>query len=312
MEKIKVLLDTDIGSDIDDALCLAYLLSEPRCELAGITTVTGMPEQRAMLASAICKMAGKKVPIFPGLADPIEGIQKQPHVPHTMLLSHYHHDRMFADNQAIEFLGQTIRQNPGEIVLLGIGPMTNIATLFTLDPSIPSLLKSLVLMCGTFGSITGNCGYNNGCEWNAFGDPLATSIVYNSKAPFHRSIGLNVTSQLTITAEHVYQKFTYPLLKPLRIITDAWFKQFPYITFHDPLAAVSIFHEDVCTYDHGIVTVETEMPHIGATSWHTKTSGHHHIASSVDSTRFFRLFYGVFEKHTPTPITEKGMYGTLQ
>ena len=46
---IKVLLDTDIGSDIDDAVCLAYLLAQPACELLGITTVSGQPEQLSLI-----------------------------------------------------------------------------------------------------------------------------------------------------------------------------------------------------------------------------------------------------------------------
>lgn len=59
-ERQRILLDTDIGSDIDDALCLAYLLAHPRCELAGITTVSGEPERRAAIASALCRAAGKE------------------------------------------------------------------------------------------------------------------------------------------------------------------------------------------------------------------------------------------------------------
>lgn len=59
-----VILDTDIGSDIDDALCLAYLLRQPRCEFVGITTVTGEAQQRAMLADAVCRAAGREdIPI---------------------------------------------------------------------------------------------------------------------------------------------------------------------------------------------------------------------------------------------------------
>ncbi|UCE08759.1 MAG: nucleoside hydrolase, partial [bacterium] len=46
--RTKILLDTDIGTDIDDAVCLAYLLANPECELMGITTVTGEAEKRAM------------------------------------------------------------------------------------------------------------------------------------------------------------------------------------------------------------------------------------------------------------------------
>ena len=59
---MKVFLDTDIGTDIDDAVCLAYHLLHPDCDLLGITTVTGEAEKRAMLASAICRRAGRDSP----------------------------------------------------------------------------------------------------------------------------------------------------------------------------------------------------------------------------------------------------------
>ena len=62
-----ILLDTDIGTDIDDALALAYLLMKPECELMGITTVTGEAKTRAKLASVICKAANRgDIPIYPG------------------------------------------------------------------------------------------------------------------------------------------------------------------------------------------------------------------------------------------------------
>lgn len=67
---LKVLLDTDIGSDIDDAVALAYLLAQPECELLGITTVSGEAAKRAQLASALCKVAGRDIPIFPGREAP--------------------------------------------------------------------------------------------------------------------------------------------------------------------------------------------------------------------------------------------------
>jgi len=62
----KILLDTDIGSDIDDAVCLAYLLANPDCDLLGITTVTGDTVKRASMASVLCKIAGRNIPIHPG------------------------------------------------------------------------------------------------------------------------------------------------------------------------------------------------------------------------------------------------------
>ena len=67
----KVILDTDIGTDIDDAVCLAYLLAQPECDLIGITTVTGEPLKRAQMASAQCRVAGVEVPIHVGCDTPL-------------------------------------------------------------------------------------------------------------------------------------------------------------------------------------------------------------------------------------------------
>ncbi len=65
MAKEKILLDTDIGTEVDDAITLAYLLANPEAELLGITTVTGEAYERAKLASVLCKIAGKDIPIYP-------------------------------------------------------------------------------------------------------------------------------------------------------------------------------------------------------------------------------------------------------
>ena len=113
---IKLLLDTDIGSDIDDAVCLAYLLANPDCELLGITTVSGEAEARARMASVLCKAAGKSIPIFPGCEEPLLGAQHQPHAPQAAALNRWPHETRFPRGQAIEFLRQTIRAQPGEIV----------------------------------------------------------------------------------------------------------------------------------------------------------------------------------------------------
>ena len=70
----KIILDTDIGGDIDDAICLAYLLKEPNCDLLGISVVCGEPEKRAAVADAICKAAGRTVPIVAGLHTTLQPI----------------------------------------------------------------------------------------------------------------------------------------------------------------------------------------------------------------------------------------------
>ena len=131
----KILLDTDIGSDIDDAVCLAYLLSQPKCELLGITTVSGETEKRAMLASALCRAAGKSVPIYPGVEHPLLSAQKQPECPQAAALGRWPHDTDFREGRSrSNSCAETIHQYPGEITLLAIGPLTNVALLFSRRP----------------------------------------------------------------------------------------------------------------------------------------------------------------------------------
>ena len=175
---VKILLDTDIGSDINDAVCLAYLLANPECDLLGITTVTGEPEKRAMMASAMCRIAGKKIPVYPGAANPILIPQLQLKATQSKALKIYPHQKEFQQGEAVEFLRRTIRKYPGEILLLTIAPLTNIGLLFSVDPEIPSLLKGMVSMCGNFLRKIPGLPEK---EWNAMGDYHASSIIYNSK-----------------------------------------------------------------------------------------------------------------------------------
>jgi purine nucleosidase len=285
----KVLLDTDIGSDIDDAVCLAYLLSQPECELLGITTVTGEAVRRAQMASALCKLAGRDIPIYPGAERPLLVPQLQPEAPQAAMLDRWPHQEGFPASEAVDFLRQTIRQHPGEVTLLGIGPLTNIALLFALDPEIPSLLKRLVLMCGVFFSPKLDAR-----EWNAMLDPHATAIVYRAEPPLHRSIGLDVTEQVRMDAAAVRQQFAHSLLAPVLDFAEVWFKGRPEITFHDPLAAATLFDENICAYQSGLVDVyyrdKTEM---GQTHW-LPGQGTHQIAVKVDPARFFAHYFSVF------------------
>jgi|HigsolmetaAR202D_1030399.scaffolds.fasta_scaffold00233_19 Inosine-uridine nucleoside N-ribohydrolase len=292
----KVLLDTDIGSDIDDAVCLAYLLAQPKCDLLGITTVTGEPVERAKLASALCKAAGKDIPIYPGVAEPLLIPQKQGRSPQTAALGRWEHETKFPQGEAIEFLRQTIRANPGEVTLLAIGPMTNIALLFSIDPEIPSLLKSLVLMCGNF---TRNMPRSPVSEWNSFVDPHASAIVYRAKPPVHRSIGLDVTLQVKMDSNEVRERFTSRLLLPVRDFAEVWFERAPHITFHDPLAAVTIFEDSICGFERGDVEVEIESSRLGGhTAWKANPEGQHEVALTVDPQAFFDHFFAVTEAYT--------------
>ncbi len=298
----KVLLDTDIDilGDIDDALCLAYLLHQPACELVGITTVTYDTEKRAMVASAMCKAAGKGVPIFAGASTPL--LVPLPHFEASSaaddedrVLRQWDHERSFPAGEAVEFMRRVIRDNPGEIVLLAVGPLTNIALLFSVDPEVPKLLKALVMMCGVFGNPAPGTGSNHRREWNAQVDPHAAAIVYRARAQIHRSVGLDVTERVKLDAPAFWREFRPATRHPLAAFAEAWFRHRPMITFHDPLAAVTLF-DDVCGFAPGTVEVELAAGNMeGATYWRPGSAGaRHEVALEVDPARFYEHYFGVF------------------
>lgn len=290
----KILLDTDIGSDIDDAVALAYLLRQPRCELMGITTVSGEPDQRAMLASAILKAAGREdIPIYPGAPEAMLGVMPQKKAQQAAKLPNWPHETTFPQGEAIVFMRRTIEQNPGEITLLAIGPMTNAGLLLAQDPAIAAKLKRIVLMNGSFFHTLPTAWIN---EWNSLNDPTATAIVYNAHAPVHRSVGLDVTMQVQMPAKEVRARFNDPVLAPVKDFADVWFEQTPVMTFHDPLAAVSIFEDDLLTYERGNVEIELLSPRLrGFTHFTADPAGRHEAARAVDPQKFFDAFFRVFQ-----------------
>lgn len=290
-ERVPVLLDTDIGSDIDDAVALAYLLAQPRCELLGVTTVTGDVARRCALAEVICRAAGKAdIPIHAGASQVLLHGPGQPDVPQYEAIGAMHHRIDWPPGTAVNFLRETIRSRPGEITLLTIGPLGNIALLFALDPEIPSLLKGVVSMAGSFFNPAG------GPEWNCHADPIAAAMVYAEMFMPHLSVGLDVTTRCRMPADEVRRRFTVPPLDMVLQMAEVWFRNRREMTFHDPLAAALIFNPGLCEYVEGGVAVNIEP---GQKSGMTRFAagdryGHHRVARKVDSGGFFGELFGVF------------------
>jgi inosine-uridine nucleoside N-ribohydrolase len=146
----KVVLDTDIGTDIDDAWALGYALKSPSFELLGVTISDGDTARRARLACKLLHRLGRSdVPVAVGRATPA--------IPADRI------DYQFAWAEdfdaykpialpAVEFLADVIRKNPNQITLIAVGPLHNIGDLVRQHPDVVPLVKRVVLMSGSIGA----------------------------------------------------------------------------------------------------------------------------------------------------------------
>jgi inosine-uridine nucleoside N-ribohydrolase len=163
--------------------------------------------------------------------------------------------------------------------------------LFSEHPDVADLLAGLVLMGGNFDENGPEAGR---IEWNVAGDLLASEIVYKTPVRLHRSLGLNVTQKVMMSADEVREKFTAPLMRSVLDMAEIWFAGFyPFITFHDPLAAATIFEPDLCTYQQGTVRLDRD-DNPGKTLWQPEGSGsQHQVAMTVDVDRYFQHFFEI-------------------
>lgn len=296
-EPVKVVLDTDIGSDIDDAICLAYLLCQPRCELVGVTTVSGRPLLRASLVDAICKAAGRSdIPIHAGCEQGIDAPTPQPDVPQAAVLERFAHraPEDFEADGAVSFLRDAIESAPGEVTLLTIGPMTNAGVLFATYPESAGRLAGIVIMGGAYSMPTRLGG---GQEWNTYCDPAAADIVYRTPVASHRCVGLNITTRCVLGTAESVDRFR-SLGGPWDVVaamTEEWGGHSDTVTYHDPLAAAVIFRPELCEWRRGRVEVElVEERYRGATTFDASddASAPHEVAVSVDPDGFFTELFG--------------------
>ncbi len=294
MSLIPVLLDTDIGSDIDDALALAYLLRHPECHLAGVTTVSGEACKRAALVRWLCTVAGRpEVPVYCGAEPPLLGVQRQPLAHQYNAIPAEFAEPRHPESHAVEFLRDEITKHPGQMTLLAIGPLTNVGLLFATYPFIPQMLRSLVIMGGDFRTRDNDVTE----EWNIKCDPAAASIVLSRVTSPFLAAGLNVTTQcrLSVTEFNTLLGSNDPLKAAVKSMANFWFESTKEVTFHDPLAAALIFEPDLCSMEATTLHVDicsAEKP--GATRAIVEDEFNRHtIATAVDSKRFFAHFSSV-------------------
>ena len=207
---------------------------------------------------------------------------------------------------------KVIRENPGEVTLLAVAPMTNLGLLFAMDPELPELLDGLYLLCGSpthqrhdvvteslsamerddFIRVLASQGI---LENNSIVDPHATSIVYRARCRNFVNIGSNVSSRVVMTPEEAERRFRHPIMQVVMSIAREWFKDEPRVSFHDPLAAVCIFNDDVCSYKRGYMDCVLDSRLLGGmTIFREDPAGPHQVAWDVDGDKFFEHLFEVF------------------
>ena len=244
----KVILDTDIADDIDDAYALALLASTPGVKLLGVTTTFGETGKRAQVAAKLLAALGRSdVPVYAGRSGP-SAIGRQYEWARTF------RSPSLQSEDAVTFLKTQIDRAPGQITLIGIGPLINLGDLLTRYPEVKPKIRRIVLMGGAVYT-----GYNGQApalpEWNISRDPAAARVVFTSGTPLVMA-GLEVTSMLQLDAERQKRIFAagVPGTDALAALTNLWGRVTP--TLFDVAAVAYALGHPFCEEERDHVVVE--------------------------------------------------------
>lgn len=281
-----VIFDTDIGTDIDDAYALAALIHRPELELVAVTTVSSDAVARARLAAKLLQVAGDrwaKVPVYAGTSTPIQ-YMKQVDWAKAFTSPSLH------ESGAIEFMRAKIEARPGEITLIAVGELTNIAALLESTPGIAKKIRAISLMGGSI-----HRGYAAGSkpepEWNIKSNARAAKVVFESGVPLLVA-PLDSTADLKLSPEMRVELFArgVPLNDALAALnsiwrhTNTWKGENP--TLFDVLAVDLV--QPRRPYDLTALHVEVEAD--GLTRVVAGGAANAKVALTVDSDAFMRTF----------------------
>jgi purine nucleosidase len=213
-DRVRVILDVDTG--IDDAMALLYAAASEEVDLVGATCVAGNIDARQVAVNtlAVLELAGRgDVEVALGRETPLVRPLKttpETHGPRGLgyadLPPAAH---ALSDRHAVDLLIEEARRSPGEITLVTLGPLTNLALAVLREPDLPRLFRRYVLMGGAYRS-AGNTAPTT--EWNINVDPDAAKVVFNAWAVARAAdpsvgrpvaLGLDVTEKAKITPDHV-------------------------------------------------------------------------------------------------------------
>lgn len=242
----KVIFDTDPG--VDDAMALLFLHVHPEIELLGVTTVFGNASIDTTTRNALFlrEAFGFDAPVARGAGqtlDPARAGGDWPVMIHganglgDIALPEPAFQRPLDHDNAVQFLIDTVRANPGEVSIIAVGRMTNLALALQRDPGIAVLVKDVTIMGGAFfvpGNIT------PAAEANIHGDPEAADLVLGAEWRV-TVVGLDVTTQTQMTRTRLAELASRGAA--IRLL-DAISQK--YIDFYDRLISDAMLVHDTC------------------------------------------------------------------
>lgn len=294
----KVILDTDIGDDIDDSFALLLLLESLKFNCLGVTTVFRNSLKRAKMAKQLIRSLGYDIKVYRGIDDPLK--QNIDHLISKEIKEKEKYDEdgkyifpqydksmeneKVEDENAVDFIIRMIHLYPHEVTLIPIGPLTNIASAIKKDPTIVPLIKEIRLM---------GAGLNlNFVEWNIFCDPDAAKIVFSSNINKIVAVTINVTSLTSLTEEEV-NSLKNNNSKAIKLVYEAmmkWFKHYEFSSpvMHDPLTVASLIDESIINTQ--LCHLDVDLSKDGYTFINDNCPNNVYVSTSLNKEKFFKLF----------------------
>lgn len=241
----KVIFDTDIGDDIDDAFALGLLLSSPEVQVLGVTTAYGDTDLRARLAERyLCEVGRSDIPVAAGPRTPTKS-------PFTQARwAERFPDRKWPD--AIDFMLNEIRKYPGQITLISVTPFSNVGALIERDPATFRKLKRVVIMGGSIRRGYGDLGYlpthGPSPEYNILMDIPAAQKLFTSGVPLYVMPLDSTQLKLDVTKRNAIFSQSKPLTDTLALLYHDWTASTlnPTPTLFDAMAAAYALRPGLC------------------------------------------------------------------
>lgn len=241
-----VILDTDIGDDIDDAFALALALKSPELKILGVMTTFGDTELRARLVHRYLEAVGRSdIPVLAGVKTEAKNVFTQ------AAYARRSPETVYAD--AVGFLFDQIRRHPGQITLIAIGPLSNVQAAIERDPVTFRKLKRVVLMGGSvYRGYDGPQGERHEAqpEWNFLCDPAGAKALFASGVPIVMMPLDSTQVKLPVQAQEEIFAHGSELTDQLTLLYHQWMagngSHSPTPTLFDPVAVTYTFRPDLC------------------------------------------------------------------